>query len=224
MRERRPPDRPISPCMRPAKRPRSTVNLVVRDDRRDRRGEPHRGREQRLGDPRRDDRETGVVGGGDAGKAAHDPPHRPEQADERGRRAERGKKRQARFEAAQLGVQHQPHRPLDALAPLAGGLGRWPRRGRALGPARRQHTPGRVARLGLARCGHQFGRRMCGSGSRLMALRRPADRREPPQLVDDHRPAPHRGGEQQQKHALDDDVGMQEQADDRQGRHRIVHG
>ena len=73
---------------------------------------------------------------------------------------------------------------------------------------------GRVAGLGLARCGHQFGRRMRGSGPRLMALRRPADRREPPQLVDDHRPAPHRGGEQQQQHALDDDVGMQEQADD----------
>src|SRR5579871_52319 len=40
---------------------------------------------------------------------------------------------------------------------------------------------------------------------------------QPPQFVDNHRPAPNRSGEQQQQHASDDDVGMQEQADNGEG-------
>src|SRR5262249_26342640 len=65
---------------------------VVHDDRRDGGDEAERGGEQRLGDAGRDDRKIGRVLLRNADEAVHDAPHRAEQADEGGCRADRGEK------------------------------------------------------------------------------------------------------------------------------------
>ena len=49
-----------------------------------------------------------------------------------------------------------------------------------------------------------------GSRARFVLARRAADGTETPQLLDNHGPAPHRRGKQQDQHAFDDDIGIQE--------------
>ena len=61
MRDEQAAGSPDQPLHAPGKAPEIDGDLVVGDDRRDRRGEPHRGGEQGLGDPRRHHREAGVV-------------------------------------------------------------------------------------------------------------------------------------------------------------------
>jgi len=57
--------------------------VVVADDGGNRRAQTGRGRDQGLGDARRDDREAGGALGTDAVEGRHDAPHGAEQADER---------------------------------------------------------------------------------------------------------------------------------------------
>ena len=85
--------RPIAPEPRPTRfhiafgRARK---IIVDDDRRDRGGKADGGRQQRLGDARRHDREIGGLRLGNPDEAVHDPPDRAEQADEGRRRADCG--------------------------------------------------------------------------------------------------------------------------------------
>src|SRR5262245_41174447 len=67
----------------------ATHEVVVGHDRRDRRGQPDRGRDQRLGDTGCDDVQAGVLLCADAHERIHDAPDRAEQPDERRGRAGR---------------------------------------------------------------------------------------------------------------------------------------
>jgi hypothetical protein len=72
----------------------------------------------------------------------------------------------------------------------------------------------RIARFGAAGRGAQLLRRARCEHPSLVIAGVAAGPTEGPPLFDDHPPAPHRGREQQH-HPLDDDVGVQKQADDR---------
>src|SRR3954452_5867860 len=92
-----------------------TRQIIIDHDRRDGRDQPERGRQQRLGNSRRDHREVGGVGLGDADKGIHDAPHRAEQSDE-GRGGADGREHAG-------AARHPPrHRSLDPLQPQRDAL------------------------------------------------------------------------------------------------------
>src|SRR3954463_10380600 len=87
-----------------------TRQIIVDHARGDGRDQAERGRQQRLGNSRRDHGQVGGVGLGDADKGIHDAPHRAEQSDE-GRGGADGRKH--------AGAARDPprHRSLDPLQP-----------------------------------------------------------------------------------------------------------
>jgi hypothetical protein len=95
---------------------------VIGDHRWDRRDQPQRRGEQRLGDAGGDHREAGVVGLGDRGEAVHDAPHRAEQADEGCSRADRREEGEARLQTPELTRRGFAHGALDALPALGAAL------------------------------------------------------------------------------------------------------
>src|SRR5205085_12595648 len=130
------------------------AHAVVGDHRGDGGEQAESGGEQGFGDAGGDDREAGIVGSGDVGEAAHDPPYGAEQADEGRDRADRREDVQAGGERVDLGARHRLHDggeagagplPVDAAA-----------RGRAapFGQAGAEHLGGgelfAAARLGEA--------------------------------------------------------------------------
>src|SRR5207245_8210006 len=91
--------------------------VVVGHDRRDRRPEPRRRRDQRLGDARRHHRQARRALLADPLEGRDDPPHRAEQRDERTGTRRRGQKGQVALEPRDLERRHPPQRPLHRLQP-----------------------------------------------------------------------------------------------------------
>ena len=113
---------------------------IVHHHRRDRRHQPERGRQQRLGDAGRHHRQIGGVRLRDADEAVHDAPHRAEQSDERRGGADGGENAGA----------------ADHL-PAGGGLDALQPRGDALLHAGGRHGVGRQPQFGIGG-GDQRGR------------------------------------------------------------------
>ena len=91
------------------------ADLVVGEHRRNRRHQADRGGEQRLGDARRDHREVGVVHRRDRREAVHDAPHRAEQPDERGGGADRGEEDHPALQPVHLALHGHGDRAVDPL-------------------------------------------------------------------------------------------------------------
>src|SRR5438552_10895949 len=92
--------------------------VVVGHDRRNRRPEPRRRRDQRLGDARRHHRQARRALLADPLEGRDDPPRRAEQPDERTGTRRRGQKRQVALEPRDLERRHPPQRPLHRLQSL----------------------------------------------------------------------------------------------------------
>ena len=180
------------------------LELVVGEHRRDRREEADRGREQRLGDAGRDDREARVLRGGDRGEELmipHTVPKRP-------------------IKGPAEPIERGPGAGPRAARPRAGWSRRAPCRCAAPG-SRRAAGPSKHAstRASRRRRRGKPGVRPAREGpveSRATGpTRRPprsgpwrAGAAEEQRLVDDDRPAPHRGGKQPDDDELDDDMGV----------------
>src|SRR5690606_19695789 len=91
---------------------------VVEDTGRNRREKPHRGRDQRLGDMRRDDRDRRALQVTERVERAHDPPDGAEEADIRARVADRSEEREIALEPVHLSELRDVHRAPRALDDL----------------------------------------------------------------------------------------------------------
>ena len=116
--------------------------VIVDDDRRDRRDQTDRGGEQRFGDAGRDHGEIGRLRFRDADEAVHDAPDGAEQADERRCRADGGQQSHPDPDPAAFGAHDfgkaRGRAFLDAV--VAGNSGRQPRLAHRGGQQRRQHA------------------------------------------------------------------------------------
>ena len=198
----------------PTKRPAAgglAREHIVDDHRRDRRDEPHRGREQRLGDAGRDDREVRGLRLRDADKAVHDAPDRAEQADKRApsRRSSRGcrcRATSARRAAASMRSSREATR---SLIPS----------GEASVAARFLHRgPDQCGRrAGAVGVGHRLGQR-CRPRPAPPSARRNCrlQRRQLDRLGQPDGPGDDRGEREADHHRLHDAVGGQEHAPRRQ--------
>src|SRR5690606_21675201 len=93
---------------------------VVEDAGRDRREESHRGRDQRLGDMRRDDRDRRALQVPERVERAHDAPYGAEEPDVWARVADRREKREVALETVHLPELRDMHRAARALDDLIG--------------------------------------------------------------------------------------------------------
>src|SRR5262245_57970159 len=93
--------------------------VVVADDRRNGGAETRGGRDQRLGDSRRDDGEACRSLGPDPVERRHDAPHRAEQANERGCAGGSREERQVVLEASDLERRRAPQRAIDGFEAFA---------------------------------------------------------------------------------------------------------
>ena len=174
---------------------------------------------KRFGDARRHHREAGVLGGGDRLKAVHDAPDRAEQADERRRRPDRREKRHKPLDPLHLAADGHVHHPLDALLqagahdrgaeqPLGGAAPPFAHR-------RRKHRGHRIGRA-LADALVEVVERAARPEALFKAGRRVAQAAQPDHLVEDDRPRPERGQQQDQHDDFDDGIRLQEQRGNRQ--------
>ena len=200
------------------------LQLVVGDKRRNGGEEAQRCGEQRLGDAGRDDRERGVLGGGDRAERGHDAPDRTEQADERAGRGDRREKEEVGLEPLDLAgdrdVEHLVDAGLQAHERGADVLHRafpLPHRGdeQARHALRRPRRQGRVELL----------ERGAGPEDRLELVHRALEAGVHDRLIDDDRPRPDRGGEQHHHDDLHQEGRLHEHAEDGNlGDRRRRHG
>ena len=176
---------------------------------------PDRGRQQRLGDARRDDREIGRLRLRDADEAVHDAPDGAEQPDERRGRADGGQRRHAVAHRARLRARDFGETRRGALldAAFARAVGR--QRGfRAARPrsSARQHIACSAERH--LRFRQACAPRQCAPSAsvELVAARRASWR----VLAEKDRPGHERGEDQADHHRFDQHVGGQKHRPRRQ--------
>ena len=195
---------------------------VVDHDRGDGGDEPERGREQRLGDPRRHHGEIGGVRLGDADEAVHDAPDRAEQADEGRGRADGGEDAGAARNLAARRHLDALELPGDALLQaVAAQIG-----GDAdLGRGRIDQLRHRARALAEHLVG--LGERGALGEDAQAAAHGDAGAAQFERFGDPDRPGYQRGKGEPDHHRLHDDVGVQEHAPGREvlrqlrGAHRV---
>ena len=181
--------------------------LVIENRRRYGGDKADRGREQRLGDARRHDRERRVLRRRDRLEARHDAPDRAEQADEGAGGADGREHQETALQPLDLARDGDVHDLLDAHLQAGEGSrlafeGALPLAHR--GDEQRRHR----MRRGAPTASVEFLQRLAGPERLLEAVHRALGAHEEQRLVDDDRPDPDRSDEQPDHHRLHDHVGL----------------